>query len=318
MKIIKPSATIMEHNVAPYEFIERVGRTCYKSESLITTGSAKKFVKNLISRNHWAMLEHETLFVVMSNRFVRDFLSDIFYNSENLAFFNYSTNSGIPVISGSFRAFHDLFEKGYNEYSFRLLKSVLGREYPTVFGEVEPLKYDNQKDCILYSRERFLDEFKNRPDIISKHLTHTVKFVCDRGVSHEFVRHRVASFAQESTRYCNYSKNKFGNEITVIEPIFYTSEGRTEEYRVWKKCCEIAEKAYLKLSDLGSTPQEARSILENSLKTELIITATETEWQHIVNLRCLGTTGEPHPQMKESMILCIDELISESRGRIKV
>lgn len=319
MKIIKPEATIMEHNITPYEFIEKVGRTCYKSEGLITQGSALKFVKNLVSRNHWAMLEHETIYVVMTKRFMSEFLSDIIYRSENLAFFNYSTNSGVQILSGSFRAFHDLFEKGYTEYSFRYLKYVVGSAFPEVFGAVECVESSqSHPECLIYSRQSFIDTFKLRPDILFKHLTHTVKFVCDRGVSHEFVRHRVASFAQESTRYCNYSQNKFGNEITVIEPFFYTDESRAEEYKIWKQCCEILEKGYLKLSKLGSTPQESRSILENSLKTELIITATETEWQHIVNLRYLGTTGEPHPQMKEAMALCVNDLVKESGGRIKL
>lgn len=319
MKIIKPSSVIMEHNVHPYEFIEKVGRTCYKSEDLITKGSAVKFVKNLVSRSHWAMLEHETIYVVTTQRFMSEFLSDIIYRSENLAFFNYSTNTAVAILSGSFRAFHDLFEKDYTEYSFKYLEYVVGSEFPEVFGATECVKSrSDHPECIIYSRQSFIDTFKHRPDILFKHLTHTIKFVCDRGVSHEFVRHRVASFAQESTRYCNYTKNKFGNELTVIEPCFYTDESRAEEYKIWKQCCEIIEKGYLKLSRLGSIPQESRSILENSLKTELIITATETEWQHIVNLRYLGTTGEPHPQIKESMSLCINDLIRESDGRIKL
>ena len=137
-----------------------------------------------------------------------------------------------------------------------------------------------------------------------------------RGFSHEFVRHRVASFAQESTRYCNYSKDKFGNEITVIEPCFWNS--KPEAYNVWKNICQDCETVYFNLLRGGSTPQEARTVLPNSLKTEIVVTATEKEWQHIVNLRYLGTTGTPHPQMKEVMSLAIQDLAMQSGGRIKV
>lgn len=128
----------------------------------------------------------------------------------------------------------------------------------------------------------------------------SVKFICDRGVSHEIVRHRLASYAQESTRYCNYSSGKHGNEITVIEPFFF-KEG-TPEYRIWKRSCETAEIAYMDLLNEGRSPQEARSVLPNSLKTEIVVTMDLREWIHFFNLRVLGTTGAPHPQMKESAL----------------
>jgi len=140
-----------------------------------------------------------------------------------------------------------------------------------------------------------------------EHAFMTVKFTVDRGVSHEIVRHRMSSFAQESTRYCNYSKDKFGNEITVIEPCFFRFS-RSEAYEIWKASMENAEQAYFKLLELGSTPQEARAVLPNSLKTELVVTANMREWRHILNLRAAGTTGKPHPQMTEVMIPLMQEL----------
>ena len=149
-----------------------------------------------------------------------------------------------------------------------------------------------------------------------RHLTHTVLFVCDRGVSHELVRHRPCSFAQESTRYCNYGNDKHGNQITVIEPFFYAEPGREKEYEIWKKSCEVAEKSYMDLLAIKRSPQEARSVLPNSLKTEIIMTATEDEWQHIINLRAIGTTGAPHPQMKEIMLPWAKELAEITNGRI--
>lgn len=133
-----------------------------------------------------------------------------------------------------------------------------------------------------------------------EHAHISVKFVCDRGVSHEIVRHRIASYAQESTRYCNYSLGKHGNEITVIEPFFF-KEG-TPEYAAWYSACEFSEKMYMDLLSMGRTPQEARSVLPNSLKTEIVVTMDLREWIHFFNLRAVGTTGAPHPQMKESAL----------------
>lgn len=133
-----------------------------------------------------------------------------------------------------------------------------------------------------------------------EHAHVSVKFICDRGVSHEIVRHRLASYAQESTRYCDYSLGKHGNEITVIEPFFF-KEG-TPEYAAWYKACETSEKMYLELLSMGRSPQEARSVLPNSLKTEIVVTMNLREWIHFFNLRAIGTTGAPHPQMEQSAL----------------
>jgi thymidylate synthase (FAD) len=141
---------------------------------------------------------------------------------------------------------------------------------------------------------------KNHHEAMLEHASMTVKFIVDRGVSHELVRHRLASFAQESTRYCNYSKNKFGNEITVISPYFF--EENAKMYDIWKNAMKNAEKAYLDLLNGGASPQEARSVLPNSLKTEVIVTANMREWRHFFKLRAAGETGAPHPQMAEVAI----------------
>jgi thymidylate synthase (FAD) len=137
-----------------------------------------------------------------------------------------------------------------------------------------------------------------------EHGWKSIKFICDRGVSHEIVRHRDASFAQESTRYCNYSKDKFGNEITVIDPLMFSpdnEEGSAERQKwlFWKEGIEASERAYFYLLDMGATAQEARSVLPNSLKTEIIMTARNYEWGHFFELRCDKTA---HPQMRELAI----------------
>lgn len=144
---------------------------------------------------------------------------------------------------------------------------------------------------------------KWKHEAVIEHSFLSVKFVCDRGVTHELVRHRIASFAQESTRYCNYAGDKFGNQITVIEPYFY--KNNEARYASWKAACEAAEKAYFDLLASGSTPQEARSVLPNSLKTEITISANFREWRQILKLRC---APDAHPQARELLIPLLKEL----------
>ena len=129
---------------------------------------------------------------------------------------------------------------------------------------------------------------------VIEHASVTVKFICDRGVSHEIVRHRIASYSQESTRYCNYGAEKFGENITFIKPCFFDEGSR--EYERWKESCSDAEDAYFDLLEMGATPQEARSVLPNSLKTEVVMTANIREWRHFFRLRC---SKAAHPQMQE-------------------
>ena len=127
-----------------------------------------------------------------------------------------------------------------------------------------------------------------------EHSSISVKFIVDRGVSHELVRHRIASFAQESTRYCNYSKDKFENRITFIKPFFFGED--TQNYKEWIYAMGIAEKSYLQMLKDGATPQEARSVLPNSTKTEITITANYREWRNFFKLR---TAKAAHPQMTQ-------------------
>lgn len=184
------------------------------------------------------------------------------------------------------------------------------------------------------SGEKFVRTLvKNGHEAMIEHASMKVKFIVDRGVSHEIVRHRLCSFAQESTRYCNYSKGKFGNEITVIEPCFFldipkerraeireetdsvitsyrlplTLEGKELQYYCWYSSCREAEAAYLSMLDAGATPQEARSVLPNSLKTTLIVKADMREWRNIFKLRAAGEHGKPHPQMLEVMVPLLNE-----------
>lgn len=139
-----------------------------------------------------------------------------------------------------------------------------------------------------------------------EHYSFTVKFICDRGVSHELVRHRIASFAQESSRYCCYAKDKFGKELTFINPCFWESD--SDNYARWFHEMDEAEKTYLAMIEDGATPEQARDILPMSIKTEIVMTANLREWRHFLKLRAEGVTGKPHPQMLEITIPFLKEL----------
>ena len=135
---------------------------------------------------------------------------------------------------------------------------------------------------------------KRSHESVLEHISVTARFVCDRGVSHEIVRHRIAAYSQESTRYCNYSGDKFENEITVIRPSFLPSYG--VRYAIWCASMQYAEDAYFDFLNAGAAPQEARSVLPNSLKTTIVVTYNLREWRHFFRLRC---DPDAHPQMQQ-------------------
>ena len=138
---------------------------------------------------------------------------------------------------------------------------------------------------------------------VIEHGSATVRFVCDRGVSHELVRHRLAAYSQESTRYANYAKERFGSEISVIRPSFWSEESK--EYALWKEAMLQCEKTYMELLNQGATPQQARAVLPNSLKTEVVMTANFREWRHVFRLRC---SRAAHPQIRELMFPLLEEM----------
>lgn len=155
--------------------------------------------------------------------------------------------------------------------------------------------YKSEEHITQESAVKFIASIiKRGHEAVLEHGVLTIKFVCDRGVSHEIVRHRIAAYCQESTRYCNYSKDKFGNEITVIEPCYLEKDSRA--YKTWYQACDRAESAYFDMLLDGCTPQEARAVLPNSLKTEVVMTANIREWRHFFRLRCAPAA---HPQMRE-------------------
>ena len=167
--------------------------------------------------------------------------------------------------------------------------------------------YKSENSITADSANQFLKGIiKRGHESVLEHCSLTVKFIVDRGISHEIVRHRIAAYSQESTRYCNYSNDRFNNEITVIEPFFLTPG--TKGYECWKDSCNKAEQAYFELLEYGCTPQEARSVLPHSLKTEIVTTYNIREWRHFLRLRC-GL--DAHPQMREVATQLLDRLRQE-------
>lgn len=311
MKLCKPLFEIWEQSAGlegVYKQIERVGRVCYKSEDKITEDSAKPFVDRMIKSGHGAMLEHGTVYLKVINKglslcnYEKDHIEDKYIN-----------NPYSKVVFGKYPK--------YNSYEEKL--KATQEVYITTNYRV--LVENGWLDDLQYICEP--TEFHERRI--------TVHFVCDRGVSHEFVRHRVMSFAQESTRYCNYSKDKFGNELTFIKPCWLDIP--TGQYVYWDgDWCDInkmkiqlpegehkdidaflwtlnnAEIHYTLLINSGWKPQEARAVLPNSLKTELVVTGFTSDWNHFFDLRARGTTGAPHPQAKELAEPLMKEFIARN------
>lgn len=188
--------------------------------------------------------------------------------------------------------------------SFEIMDDIDGAKIFQKLERCGRVCYKSEDKITEGSAEKFIGMIlKSGHESVLEHEKLTVKFICDRGVTHEIVRHRIASYSQESTRYCNYSKDKFGNELTFIRPCFWADD--SEEYAVWKQAMEGIEKTYVKLISLGAKPEEARSILPNSLKTEIVCTMNLREWRHFFRLR---TAERAHPQIREISVALLDEL----------
>lgn len=305
MKLIKPSFEILEQEAGLngiYKNIELAGRTCYKSEDKITPESAKGFVERMIKAGHGAMLEHGTVYLdcpkEVYEKYIHNKYSKCLYYKEDIT-----------------------TDEEYNSS----LYATQTLEYYYVTTNLRVLVENDWMDDLQYICE---------PTKYHERRV-TVKFTCDRGVSHEFVRHRVNSFAQESTRYCNYSKDKFNNELNIIQPnwisdkelnnddiedkSFYIFEQFLENNNIdfgaiyyWYAANIFSEFCYMKLIERGWKAQQARIVLPTNLKTELVTTAFISDWQHFFDLRC---DTAAHPQAQELAIPLKEEFIK--RGYIK-
>lgn len=292
MKIIEPKAELItEKN--PYKRIELVGRTCYKSEDKITDDSAVKFVRGLIKSNHTAMVEHQVfVFQIRQSRDAQSSSLDLFLSVIDKCPYIHATyecpshDIGWRIlVSGSVRALNECFDAAP---MLRALQS----EYPD-------LVYAPEKTFGWGGIVATMVDLDTLPKLsfaeIEAHKVMTFRLTTDRGITHEIVRHRPASYAQESTRYCNYGNGKFGGEIKVICPSGIKK--KDVAFQEWKISCELDEVKYFKLLNLGCTPQEARSVLPTCLASEIVVTMSLGELKHFFNLRLFGTTGSPHPDM---------------------
>jgi len=179
--------------------------------------------------------------------------------------------------------------------SFSIKGNIDGRQILKNIEEAGRICYKSEHLIDDDSAEKFVSRIlKSGHESVIEHEKITAHVVCDRGVTHEIVRHRIASYSQESTRYCNYSKDKFDGEITFIRPFFWEED--SDQYKLWLETMGQIESAYMKMIELGAKPEQARSILPNSLKTEIIMTMNIREWRHFFKLR---THAASHPQMRE-------------------
>lgn len=277
MKLIKASYQILEPQETIFKDIELAARTCYKSEDKMTEDSANKMVEMLAKNKHTAMLEHGTVYL------------------QKTLHKKYSDKNA-PL-------YHEEFFKKYKNNKYSKINSSNYGWTINVTTNYRVLVENNWLNDLFYQCEP--------TEYHEKRVS--VKFICDRGVSHEFVRHRVFSFAQESTRYCNYSKDKFDCELTFIIPCWmdkltegirsddldgiYDSYGTNLfDYDSYVVALAECSNQYFRLLDLGWTPQQARLVLPNSLKTELVMTGFVSDWKGFFILR---DAVAAHPQARE-------------------
>lgn len=181
------------------------------------------------------------------------------------------------------------------EPSFVIVDSLDGCELLKRIERAGRVCYKSESGITDDSAKKFVQSIvKNGHESVIEHEKITVKIICDRGVSHEIVRHRIASYSQESTRYCNYNADKFGNELTFIKPYFWDKD--IAKYKIWENTMLYIEKSYIQLIESGAKAQEARSVLPNSLKTEIVVTMNLREWRHFFKLRA---DKAAHPQMRQ-------------------
>ncbi len=282
MKVIKSSFEEI-NEVSLYKKIELAGRTCYKSENYITENSAIDFTRRIMSYNHGSVLEHACLVFEIKDALLYESIKAL-----NLKFFKIS-NVNKMLVSFNFRAFYNVY---LHKEKYPCLKPLF-RFMALKYSEV--LTFDEDVDnsmLVLLTNDEILKLSEEEKNL---HLNISIRFICDRGVSHELVRHRLASFAQESTRYCNYSKDKFSHELTFIQ----TENLNDKQKEIWHKAMEEAEKNYFLMLDNGAKPEQARSVLPNSLKTEIVTTCNLEEWKIIFDLRCAPSA---HPDIRILMI----------------
>lgn len=275
MKIINPSVEIINETNC-LKKIEMAARTCYKSEKKITDTSALSMCRRLFENKHTAMFEHAYLVFDVSKYVTKHILFKIGVNGKYL---NTTFENGRCLISGNLRAIM--------ESNCKPIIDCVKSEYPNLFGDPEQ-EYSDIQIVDIYKLNNLT------PNEIKSHFYMTMRFITDRGVTHEIVRHRTLSFAQESTRYVKYNEG----DIQFVKPANWGNfDSETKSF--FNLALESAALTYDAMISNGITPQEARAILPNALKTEIVVTGNGRAWEHFFDLRSRGTTGKPHPDMKQ-------------------
>ena len=251
------------------KFITKVGYTCYKTNKEITDEVAAAFVDGLIKRGHGAMLEHGTVFLAIPAEKMK--------------------NEQVSKIVSNLISYHL-----WTRYTEKIMNDKLYLIIVTNFRVI-----------VENNLQQFMKDYWYIPTQDERKCRPTVKFITDRGVSHESVRHRTLSFAQESTRYCNYAKEKFGASVTFIQPDWIKPEDQSE----FEEDCATIEKLYFKWIDKGYPAQLSRYFLINGTKTELVITGFVDDWQHFFDLRALDKTGPAHPDIKKLALPLYQEFL---------
>ena len=280
--------------------IEYSGRICYKSEDQINQDSAIPFVRKMAEHGHNSVLEMGVVTVRVSYSDPQQ-LTELMATQPRYLHID-SPDKQTLLITGSVRAFREMLIFHPDCILVKAIAAFLSDSHPYFFETILPASGLRNDASISVAKVSLADVDNLSPELRLMHRHIGVKFTVNRAVTHEIVRHRPCSFLQESQRYCRYSENKFGGEVTFIKPMFY--EEGSLEYDMWKKAMEDTEQVYLQLLKT-STPQAARTVLPNSCKTELIVYANLQEWKHIFKLR---TTKAAEPSMREVMIPLYEEL----------
>ncbi|WP_136806278.1 FAD-dependent thymidylate synthase [Desulfosediminicola flagellatus] len=295
MRIVDPSFEIQsELDKQPIAIrLEECGRICYKSEDKISEESAVPFVTKIAAHGHNSVLEMAVATYEVSCH--PDHVLE-FHACQPKFFVTDRTESGL-LVTGSIRSFREMYTQYADNAVVADLVADLAGKYPFLFEGIYNADEATAKSDDIKVQKLSLVQVEDLPfELLARHRFVGVKFIVNRAVTHELVRHRPCSFLQESQRYCRYSNDKFGNEVTFVRPVFY--EEGSKEFQIWKTAMEETEKLYLKLLET-STPQAARTVLPNSCKTEIITYCNLAEWKHIFSLR---TSPAAEPSMREIMI----------------
>lgn len=304
MRIVPASATILDEldRKSMAERIEICGRLCYKSEDKISPASNEPFIRQVISHGHNSVMEMAALSLRVrceTEAIIDQFLETL---PRYLQIDRPDKREKVLLISGTVRAFRELYQNWPSVKLVKGITSFLVPRYPLFFFDLGGKRGFLSQTGVEVIKLNLAEVDSLSADLLAKHRHLAVRFITNRAVTHELVRHRPCSFLQESQRYCRYSQDKFGNEVSFIKPLFF-AEG-SAEYQLWQQTMLESERVYLKLLETSS-PQAARTVLPNSCKTEIIVHANLLEWLHIFRLR---TTKAAEPSMREVMNPLLQEM----------